>query len=162
MKNFLALFLTLLISFSPFVLAQEGVLTEGISSLQTHNGPLVDAFSVVVTSDGKLTVKPGEVFTEGQEEPGTQFPYLVTKPESIPYPKLAINQGWQGKMVIAVEILEDGSVRRYEVMHSTGHVPLDEAAIQAVQGWKFHPATKDGQPFVTCIQIPITFQLQSE
>ena len=159
----IAVFLSVLsISFTPLVLAQEGILTESPSLLQLRNEPLRDSFSVVVTSDGKLTVKPGEVFTEGQEASGTQLPYLVSKPKSIQYPKAAIDQGWQGKIVIAVEILADGSFGQYQVMHSTGHQILDEAAVQTLQSWKFHPAVQAGKAFRTCIQIPVTFQLQSE
>lgn len=151
------------IFYSPFVLAQEGILTEPASALQTQARPSLDSFNIVVTSDGRLTVHPGLVFTEGEEEPGTQLPSLASDPKPIVYPKWAIDQGWQGKMVIAVEILTDGSVGSYQVMHSTGHEVLDEATTQTIRGWEFHPALKaDGQAFRTCIQIPITFQLENE
>ncbi|MBI4000078.1 MAG: energy transducer TonB [Candidatus Omnitrophica bacterium] len=164
MKKISLLFLLAILVFSATsVSAQEGVLVENTSLLKTQDGSLPDSFSVVVTSSGKLVVKPGQVFTEGNEAPGTVLPSLVSDPKPISYPRWAIDQGWQGKIVIALEILADGSVGLYQVMHSTGYQILDEAATQAVQSWKFHPAVKkDGQPFRTCIQVPITFQLQGE
>jgi protein TonB len=73
-----------------------------------------------------------------------------------------MEQGWEGEFVIAVEILENGSVGRTYVMKSTGHKKLDEAATEAVTSWKFHPATRNAKPVVECVQIPVTFQLKSE
>lgn len=108
----------------------------------------------------KLTVKPGQVFTEGGDYRGTALPYLVSDPQPIAYPRWAIRQGWQGKFVIAIEIKTDGTVGRYKVMKSTGRRVLDRVATDAVRSWKFHPAVKNGNIIVTCIEIPVTFELQ--
>ena len=158
--------LTVLLIFVSFVFsvsARETALVENILSpkLQGHSSP--DSFGVVVTGNGKLIVKPGQVFTTGEEEPGTILPFLISNPKPIPYPSQALTQGWQGKIVIAIEISVDGSIGLYQVMQSTGRQVLDDAATEAVQSWKFHSAVKaNGEPIRTCIQIPITFQLQDE
>ncbi len=121
-----------------------------------------DTFRAVVTGDGKLILKPGTVFTEGGNYAGMQLPYLISHPKPINYPRWAIRQGWQGDFNIAIEVLKTGKVGRYKVMKSTGHTVLDQAATEAVQSWTFYPAVKNGQFVVTCIQIPVRFQLDSQ
>lgn len=123
---------------------------------------MLQAFSLIVTGDGQLTVKPGAVFTEGEGDRGMMLPYLVSHPKSILYPRWAVRQGWQGKLVLALEILTSGNVGRYQVMQSTGHRMLDEEALTAVKTWKFHPAMQNSKPVLTCIQIPISFELEKE
>jgi TonB family protein len=36
---------------------------------------------------------------------------------------------------------------------------LDEKAIEAVQKWRFQPATKDGEPVAVLINVETTFHL---
>ncbi len=120
------------------------------------------SFGVIVTKDSKLITKPGPVFTEGGDYEGMLLPYLVSDPKLISYPRWAIHNGWHGECAIAIEVLTNGSVGRYKVTRSTGYQMLDEEAVKAVKSWKFHPAVKDGKAMVTCIQVPITFQLQME
>ena len=156
MKKISLLFLLAILTlFVSSVSAQEGMLET--VSLPKIQDSVPAQFSVIVTANGKLIVKPGEVFTEGDD--ADVLPYLISNPKPISYPKWAVTQNWQGKIVIAVEVLTDGSVGLYQVMRSTGYQMLDEAAVQAVQSWKFHPALKEGQPIRTCIQIPVIFQL---
>jgi len=140
--------------------AAEGVIAEPASALNIQDASAA-SFSIVVTGSDKLIIKPGAIFTEG-DEPGTEMPFLLDNPKPISYPRWAMDNGWQGKLVIAIEIREDGSVGLYQIMHSTGYKALDEAATEAVQNWKFHPAIKDGKPTRICIQIPIQFQLSED
>jgi periplasmic protein TonB len=37
---------------------------------------------------------------------------------------------------------------------------LDDAAIEAVKGWTFVPATQGGQPIAGWVTVPIDFRLQ--
>ena len=120
------------------------------------------SFSMIVTKSGTLIAKPEALLAEGGDYRGIQLPYLVSTPKSISYPAWAAQEKWEGRFVIAVEILTDGRIGRRQIMTSTGHSTLDEAATQAVLSWKFHPATKSGKPIVECIQIPIIFSLSSE
>ncbi len=159
MKKF-SLLLVLMVFAVSHAYAVEGVVMEPASAWNAQDTSAA-SFSIVVTGSDKLIIKPGVVFTEG-EEPGTELPYLLDNPKPISYPRWAMANGWQGKMVIAIEIREDGSVGLYQLMHSTGYKVLDEAAIEALQSWKFHPAIKEGKPTKICIQIPIRFQLQED
>lgn len=152
----------LALSISSASAATEGVLMDQISSRNTEGKTLPNPFTMIVTGNGRLIAKPGAVFTEGWEEPGTTLPYLLGHPKPISYPHWVVSKGWQGKLIIAVEIRTDGTIGLYQVMHSTGYKALDKRAVHTIQNWKFHPAMKDGKPVKTCIQIPILFQLKGE
>ena len=122
----------------------------------------VNPFSLTVTGSGKMIPKAGPVSTGRGHYEGVDLPYLVSTPKPIQYPRWAMRQGWEGRLEIALEILADGSVGRFKVMKSTGHRLLDEAASEAVRTWKFAPAAKAGKFVLTCIEIPVTFQLENE
>jgi TonB family protein len=147
------------------LLAPLGYGVENVSfdkPVATAQSPVVKDFYAVVTGNDQLVLKPGPVFTEGGHYEGMQLPYLLSTPKAIQYPRWALRQGWEGELSIAVEILKDGSVGRTKVMKSTGHKMLDEAAVKAVHSWKFHAAVKDGQIVLTCIQIPVRFQINDK
>ena len=149
--------------FSLPLYAVENLVVEPPSFISKTNAVpvLSQNLNFTVTQDGQVNPEPGEVFTWG-DQTGWTLPYLVSQPQTIRYPRWAIQQEFEGEFVIAVEILTDGSVGRYDVMKSTGHQILDHEAAQAVLSWKFHPAMKEGQPIVECVQIPIRFSLQDE
>ncbi len=122
----------------------------------------VNPFSLTVTGSGEMIPKPGPVSIGRGHYEGVDLPYLISTPKPIQYPRWAMRQGWEGRLEIALEILADGNVGRCQVMKSTGHPLLDEAAAEAVRTWRFAPATKAGQFVLTCIEIPVTFQLENE
>lgn len=148
-----------LLSFVSAAQAQDRVAMEtampssALTSMKDSGG------GFIVTGTDKLITKPGSVFAQGGNYEGIDLPYLVSTPKPIEYPRWALRQGLEGYFVIAVEVLTDGTVGRYHVMESTGHKALDEAATKAVRTWKFHPAMKNGQPIVECVQIPVTFKI---
>jgi len=49
------------------------------------------------------------------------------------YPEAARRQGIEGKLVLSVDILPDGSIDQIRVLRSSGHSVLDEAAIRIVR-----------------------------
>lgn len=149
----------LLASLHALSLAQENTF-EPVA--KTDSNPAASNPFTMIVGNGQMIAKPGPVFTEGGDYRDIQLPYLISTPEPIAYPRWAVRQGWQGKFSIALEILTDGKVGRFKVMKSTGHKMLDDAATSAVRQWIFHPATKDGKPVLTCIQIPVVFQLDNE
>ena len=52
---------------------------------------------------------------------------------AIAYPATARRMGWEGKVVVAFQILPDGSVRDVRVVQGSGHAALDRGAIDAVR-----------------------------
>jgi TonB family protein len=77
-----------------------------------------------------------------------------------PYPQEARNKGYQGKVLLKVEVLPDGRVGEIELKESSGYEVLDQSALTTVKKWRFIPATK-GRVAIPCwVNVPITFQLQ--
>jgi protein TonB len=77
-----------------------------------------------------------------------------------PYPLVARRMGYQGKVVLNVEVLAEGRAGEVKLQTSSGHDILDRAALQTVQTWKFSPATRFGQPITQWFLVPIKFSLE--
>ncbi len=153
---FLASVLTALIVLTQPIFAHERMAEPSMNNSAQNSS---DIFGLTVLGSGDLEVKPGKVFTEGFEE-GATLPYLIGHAKSIKYPAWAIRQGWQGTTTLALEILPNGEVGRTMVMKSSGRGILDKAAMKAVIDWKFQPAMKNGKGIVSCIQVPVSFELK--
>jgi protein TonB len=77
-----------------------------------------------------------------------------------PYPATARRRGWEGKVLLRVEVSASGSVRDVAVEQSSGFASLDEAAQQAVYRWRFKPALQNGRPVPGLVRVPIHFKLE--
>jgi len=75
------------------------------------------------------------------------------------YPHRAREQGWEGTVLLEVEVLSSGRCGTVNVLSSSGHAILDQAAVEAVQRWRFRPAKRWSQPVAFWVEIPMTFQL---
>lgn len=73
------------------------------------------------------------------------------------YPETARRQGYEGVVLVAVEILADGRVGKAVVRQSSGYAILDHTAVSAVRDWKFVPAKRSGVPYKTWAELPIKF-----
>ncbi len=76
------------------------------------------------------------------------------------YPQEARKKGYEGEVLLRVEVLSNGRVGEIEVRRSSGHEVLDRSAIAAVKQWRFVPAKKGETPIPVWVNIPITFQLR--
>ncbi|RPJ01281.1 MAG: energy transducer TonB [Deltaproteobacteria bacterium] len=77
-----------------------------------------------------------------------------------PYPQEAREKGYQGEVLLRVEVLSDGRVGQIEIRRSSGHELLDRSALSTVKQWKFVPAQKGKDPVPLWVNIPVKFQLQ--
>lgn len=75
------------------------------------------------------------------------------------YPRLARRRGYEGRTRLNVEVLETGKVGRIEVAASSGFDLLDEAALEAVKGWRFIPGKSDGKRISQWVVVPVRFRL---
>ncbi len=76
-----------------------------------------------------------------------------------PYPSLAREQGYEGTVLLRVEVLPNGRCGELEIAASSGHAILDEAAANAVKRWRFKPAHRAFKPAAAWVKIPVTFRL---
>ena len=76
------------------------------------------------------------------------------------YPRIARESGWEGTVFVRVVVQADGTPDSVQVRKSSGHLILDNAAIDAVKRWQFVPA-KDGNIAIrSIVEIPINFDLR--
>ncbi|HEY5577053.1 MAG TPA: energy transducer TonB [Deferrimonas sp.] len=74
---------------------------------------------------------------------------------AIAYPATARRMGWEGKVVVAFQLLPDGSVRDVRVVQGSGHAALDRGAIDAVRNAS--PFTRS--PIEAEVITPIVYRL---
>ena len=73
------------------------------------------------------------------------------------YPLIARKKGWEGRVIIQVEIDREGNVSEIKVLESSGFKVLDNASLKTLKKWKFRPA-KIGNKFVDdTLNIPVKF-----
>lgn len=89
-------------------------------------------------------------------------PAVLSAPEPT-YPEQARRDGIQGRVILAIEILENGRPGSVAVQRSSGHEDLDEAAVKAVKNWRFTAArnSQTGQAVSCRTTLPVTFTLRS-
>jgi len=81
----------------------------------------------------------------------------VEKGKRMPYPDSLKGSGIQGIVLIQAVIGENGCTQSVRVVRKL-HPKLDELAKEAVNSWKFSPATKDGKPVKVMVQIEVKFK----
>jgi TonB family protein len=75
------------------------------------------------------------------------------------YPPAALSRYQEGEVLVNVEIQPDGRAGEVTVASSSGHKPLDRAAVQAISNWTFVVDRLDGSPVPTFAAIPVSFVL---
>jgi TonB family protein len=149
---------------SPAVLpVREGfnLLTDMSAFVNTvPNTGIVSALSRPVPINGS---EPRPVFRDASAErlegalskarPGQNF-----RPE---YPRTAREAGWEGTVMLKVEVLPDGKAGHVSVHRTSGHAILDDAALTAVQRWRFSPAMDGNFPIKTVVHLPVRFDLRT-
>ena len=75
------------------------------------------------------------------------------------YPSLAVHARVQGTVVLQAVIAKDGTVRDLRVL--SGHPLLVQAALEAVQLWRYKPYLLNDQPVEVDTQINVNFTLGS-
>jgi TonB family protein len=78
------------------------------------------------------------------------------------YPRAARQAGWEGTVMLRVEILADGKAGMVSVDQTSGHVILDDAALSAVQRWRFSPAMDGNFPIKSVVHLPVRFDLRAQ
>jgi protein TonB len=132
-------------------------------------GPPVDGIAggrpgAVTGSGGGGAAGTGTGGSFGSGDPASGSPVATplaygTNPPP-PYPVTARRRGWEGKVLLQVEVSAGGDVRNVEIEKSSGYTCLDDAARQAVYRWRFRPALQNGRPVPGRVKVPIHFNLK--
>jgi len=75
------------------------------------------------------------------------------------YPMRARERGYEGTVLLEVEVLSSGLCGRLRLLKSSGYDILDDAAVKAVATWRFKPAARAGMRVPVWVEIPMTFTL---
>ena len=71
------------------------------------------------------------------------------------YPDMARTMKASGSVQLEASVGKDGSVKGVKVL--SGHTLLRDAAAQAVRQWKYKPATLNGEPVESTVQVTVKF-----
>jgi TonB family protein len=94
----------------------------------------------------------------GDDRSGMAAPRYGQNPKPF-YPIEAREKGYQGDVVVKVEVLPNGQVGEVEVEKSSGYEILDQSAVTTVKKWRFIPAKQGGVAIPCWVNIPIKFRL---
>jgi protein TonB len=83
---------------------------------------------------------------------------LYNPPPSYPTESKRANE--EGAVLLSVQVNAAGRADSITVSKSSGFQRLDRAASEAVRRWKFKPATRNGEPIATIVDVPIVFRLK--
>ncbi|KEY86159.1 energy transducer TonB [Pseudomonas sp. P1B16] len=76
------------------------------------------------------------------------------------YPQMAQRRGWEGTVLLRVEVLPSGKPGQIQVQKSSGRDALDAAALAAVKRWSFVPAKQGDVAQTGWVSVPIDFKLR--
>ena len=127
--------------------------------------------ALAVLPRSKEEVKPGPGLPGGKDEIVTDraSPAAMPGPLILPsggyqvrpaYPEVARRMGIEGTTSLKVRVREDGTVGEVIVAQPAGHAALDQAAVNAVQRWRFEPARRGGHPVAVWVSLAVRFRLE--
>lgn len=83
---------------------------------------------------------------------------IISNP-TLKYPLQSKRLGEEGTVVLRILVKRDGTLGGVVIKSSSGFERLDQAAIKAVNLYKFLPAIANGQPVDEWYQVPFVFKL---
>lgn len=94
-----------------------------------------------------------ETFTEARYQPNYRN---NPAPE---YPRIARKRGWEGTVLLLIQVTPEGHSASVRVHRTSGHDALDNAAVEAARTWTFIPAKHGETPVASSVIVPIRFSL---
>jgi len=113
-----------------------------------------------VVAQQPLPVVAPVVQAPAEISPATAEPGYLQNPAPV-YPDFAMEQGWEGTVLLNVHVLGSGKPDLVELKQSSGRKVLDTAAINTVKGWAFVPAKQGEAAIDSWVEVPIEFSLSN-
>lgn len=158
---------------------KKPVIPPKVAPVKETPPPVVEAAPVVAPTEPVVdSIQPASLDAASTVDPiqvaDASPPPVVTQPDRLvdvraayasnprpAYPPSARRMGYEGTVVLTVQVSGAGAVTGVEIGRSSGFASLDQAAKAAVSQWRFIPARKNGQPVAAGVTVPIRFQLES-
>lgn len=77
------------------------------------------------------------------------------------YPAIARRRGWEGRVVLRVEVGTDGHPLTVDVVTPSDHPVLNDAARKTIRRWRFEPGRRAGLPVTAFVEVPVVFKLRN-
>lgn len=115
-------------------------------------------FSLPVHAAEKNDLYPPEINSS------TSFdtPLIVVKEERPNYPVEAKFDDIEGAVTVKIIVTKEGKVTEPEIIEAVPPGYFEEAAIEAVKQYEFKPATRNGEPVDTTVNMQIEFLLKNQ
>ena len=75
------------------------------------------------------------------------------------YPRLAIKQNWQGKVLLSLRVTSNGEIKNIQLNSSSGYDVLDQAAINSLSKVEQLPEISSWLPFDIDLEFPVIYKL---
>jgi protein TonB len=124
----------------------------------TPNSSNAQETAATSTAAAAPATASGKTGTPSLVEPSADADYLKNPPPA--YPRASRRLGEQGTVIVRVFISSQGLPEKAEVRTSSGFARLDQAALEAVQRWRFVPGRRSGMPEAMWFNIPVRFVLE--
>jgi periplasmic protein TonB len=109
------------------------------------------------SSVGKTDAAGREPAPAAVTAPSFNAAYLRNPPPR--YPVSARRNGEQGTVTLRVFVTREGVPATVTLHTTSGSSALDQAAVEAVKGWRFMPARQGSEPVEAWVLVPIVFKL---
>jgi TonB family protein len=135
---------------------------ENIIEPDNYNPPPTDELPIATKNPPRI---PAAESSPAMQGPIVHEPVIVdasyrVNPEP-EYPSAAERKGLEGMVRLLVTVGSDGKPLAVEISVSSGYAILDNAAADAVMNeWTFNPATRDGLPVESTVEVPLIFQIE--
>lgn len=148
---------------TPVLSAPARAVTPTVSPLSAETLPLLAAAVAQAETPEAAVSPPRHEARTPPAQPVTEPDYRAAYLDNPhpPYPLAAWRQGLEGRVLLRVEVLADGSSGRVEVKSGSGYEVLDRGAREAVKTWHFVPARRGGEALVAWVEIPIAYRLEN-
>ncbi len=132
-------------------LALSSMLSSSARSQTTSLPPGTGANSAPAATSGSASSVPLRI---GRD---VKPPRAISTPDP-DYSEVARKAGYEGTVILRLVVDTDGTTKDIEVVRKLG-MGLDEAAVAAVERWRFQPATKNDQPVPVQITVEVGFKV---
>jgi TonB family protein len=95
-------------------------------------------------------------------QPGPTKPRAIEAAPPV-YPEAEKAARHEGRVVVQILVLKDGSAGTVQLAQSSGYPALDQAALDAVKQWRFEPGRDEsGAARDTEVKLAVSFKLDAE
>ncbi|MFI3157828.1 MAG: energy transducer TonB [Methylococcaceae bacterium] len=134
--------------------------TRSTPSVEQTPTPVVETSAPSAEPETKAApvINSKSVDTQTYQSPSFNAAYLNNPAPS--YPALSRRLGEEGRVLLRVQVMEDGSAGSVELQTGSGSSRLDQAALEAVKKWRFVPAKRGEQPVSASVVVPVRFSIE--